>query len=265
VDYSDISQKWVVFHSNMMHDRQEKTLESNLGKDFEKTRISLKKFSTHEFVCEPDAIAAAEKWLKNHPRYRFRELSIVPVKHKDRKTRGRPKADEPLTISYLISAEIEHDPAAVQREKQKLGRFVLATNDLELLPDMILEYYKNQGTVERGFRFLKDKSFRVAEIFLKKNSRIQALAMIMVLCLFIYSMVEFRLRRELERSGETVISQTNKSTQKPTLKWVFFLFRRVRAFSVIVDGNKIPRISNLTDDLRKILALLGQPYEKFYF
>jgi transposase len=152
----------------MMHDRQEKTFDSNLKKDFEKTRISLKKISAHEFVCEPDAIAAAEKWLKIHPRYLFRELSIVPVKHKDRKTRGRPKADEPLIISYLISAEIEHDPAAIQREKQKLCTFVLATNDLVLSPDLILVYYENQGTVERGFRFLKDKPFRVSEILLKK-------------------------------------------------------------------------------------------------
>jgi transposase len=264
VNYADINQKWVVFHSEMMHDRQEKTLEKNLEKDIEKTRISLKKISTHEFVCEPDAAAAAEKWLKNHPRYRFRELSIVPVKHKNRKTRGRPKLDESLTISYLISAEIEPDSETIEREKQKLGRFVLATNDLELSPDVILEYYKNQGTVERGFRFLKDKSFRVSEIFLKKNSRIQALAMIMVLCLFIYSMVEFRLRRELQKSGETVMSQTDKPTQKPTLKWVFFLFRRVREFTVVVNGNKIAGISNLTDDLQKILALLGPPCEKYY-
>jgi transposase len=264
VDYADINQKWVVFHSEMMHDRQEKTLEKNLEKDIEKTRISLKKISTHEFVCEPDAAAAAEKWLKKHPRYRFRELSIVPVKHKNRKTRGRPKLDESLTISYLISAEIEPDSETIEREKQKFGRFVLATNDLELSPDVILEYYKNQGTVERGFRFLKDKSFRVSEIFLKKNSRIQALAMIMVLCLFIYSMVEFRLRRELQKSGKTVMSQTDKPTQKPTLKWVFFLFRRVREFTVVVNGNKIAGISNLTDDLRKILALLGPPYEKYY-
>jgi transposase len=264
VDYADINQKWVVFHSEMMHDRQEKTLEKNLEKDIEKTRISLKKISTHEFVCEPDAAAAAEKWLKKHPRYRFRELSIVPVKHKYRKTRGRPKLDESLTISYLISAEIEPDSETIECEKQKLGRFILATNDLELSPDMILEYYKNQGTVERGFRFLKDKSFRVSEIFLKKNSRIQALAMIMVLCLFIYSMVEFRLRRELQKSGETVMSQTDKPTQKPTLKWVFFLFRRVREFTVVVNGNKIAGISNLTDNLRKILALLGPPYEKYY-
>ena len=72
---------------------------------------------------------------------------------------------------------------------------------------------KDKVQWKEGFRFLKDKSFRVSEVYLKKNSRIQALAMIMVLCLFIYSMVEFRLRRALERKGETVISQTKKQTQ----------------------------------------------------
>ena len=217
------------------------------------------------FVCEPDARAAAEKWVKNHPRYRLKELSIVPVNHKARKGRGRPKTDEPVTVSYSLDAEIEHDPEFIHQEKQKLGRFVLATNDLELSSDTILEYYKGQGTVERGFRFLKDKSFRVSEVYLKKNSRIQALAMIMVLCLFIYSMVEFRLRRALERTGETVISQTKKQTQRPTLKWIFFRFRRVREYSVIVEGKRISKISNLTADLMKILGLLGPPYEKYYF
>jgi transposase len=49
-----------------------------------------------------------------------------------------------------------------------------------------LKYYKGQQSVERGFRFLKDKSFRVVEEFLKKESRIEALSMIMVLC-FVYA------------------------------------------------------------------------------
>ena len=265
VKYADIDQKWVVYHSDPMHERQEKTFATNLEKDFEKTRKSLKKLSAHEFVCEPDARAAAEKWVKNHPRYRLKELSIVPVNHKTQKGRGRPKTDEPVTVSYSLDAEIEHDPEFIHQEKQKLGRFVLATNDLELSSDTILEYYKGQGTVERGFRFLKDKSFRVSEVYLKKNSRIQALAMIMVLCLFIYSMVEFRLRRALERTGETVISQTKKQTKKPTLKWIFFRFRRVREYSVIVEGKRVSKISNLTGDLMKILGLLGPPYEKYYF
>ena len=265
VNYADINQKWVVYHSIQRQKQQEKSFRTRLEKDFDKARISLKKLSVHDFVCEPDARAAAEKWLKNHPRYRFKEISVVPINHKSRKGRGRPKVDEPITVSYNLEAKIEYEPEFIRQETQKLGRFVLATNDLALSPDTLLEYYKEQGAVERGFRFLKDKSFRVAEIFLKKNSRIQALAMIMVLCLFIYSMVEFRLRRELKRSGETVISQTKKRTQRPTLKWVFFLFRRVREYSVIVDGNRITKISNLSADLKKILELMGPSYEKYYF
>ncbi len=265
VKYADIDQKWVVYHSEPMHERQEKTFNTNLEKDYEKTRKSLKKLSAHEFVCEPDARAAAEKWVKKHPKYRFKEISVVAITHKDRKGPGRPKSDEPVTLVFTVHAEIEHDPEFMQREIHKLGRFVLATNDLDLSPDTLLEYYKGQGAVERGFRFLKDKSFRAAEIFLKKNSRIQALAMIMVLCLFIYSMVEFQLRRALERTGKTVISQTKKQTQRPTLKWVFFLFRRVREYSVLVEGRRVPKIANLTEDLQKILGLLGPPYEKCYF
>jgi transposase len=265
VKYAGIPQKWVVYHSEMMHERQEKTLEGNLEKDFEKVRISLKKLSAHEFVCEPDARAAAEKWLENHPKYRFQELAVIPVTHKVRKTRGRPKTDKSVTVSYLISANLKMNPDAIQKEKLKLGRFVLATNDLSIAPDLLLDYYKNQGTIERGFRFLKDKSFKVAEIFLKKNSRIQALAMIMVLCLFIYSMVEFRLRRDLKKSGETVTSQTNKPTQRPTLKWVFFQFRRVREYAIVNEKIRLVKVANLSGELRKILGLLGPPYEKYYF
>ena len=216
-------------------------------------------------MCEPDSLAAAGKWVKNHPRYQFKKLSIVPVRDKSQKGRGRPKTDEPVTVSYMVNAEIKHNPEFIQQEKRNLGRFVLTSNDLELSPDTLLGYYKGQGTVERGFRFLKDKSFRVSEVYLKKNSRIQALAMIMLLCLFIYSMVEFRLRQALERTGETVISQTKKQTQRPTLKWVFFLFRRVREYSVVVEEKRITKISNLSGDLMKILGLLGPPYEKYYF
>ncbi len=100
---------------------------------------------------------------------------------------------------------------------------------------------------------------------MKKTSRIQTLAMIMVLCLFIYSMTEFRLRRELERVGETVTSQTKKQTQRPTLKWTFFLFWRVREFVLVADGERVKRITNLNEELRKILGLLGSEYKDTIF
>ena len=240
-NYADISQKWVVIHSTLMHKREENTFNNNLN-----------------------ARAAAEKWIQTHSRYRFRDFKIIPVTRKTEKYRGRPKVGDPVVISFSISATIEYNDEAIDQERLRLGKFVLATNDPELSDNTILTYYKGQGSVEGLFRFLKDKSFRVAEIFLKKNSRIQALAMIMVLCLFIYSMTEFRLRRELTRSGETVTSQAKKQINRPTLKWVFFRFRRVREFSVVIGDRRMTKIANITDELRKILKLLGPVYENYY-
>ncbi|WP_243668665.1 IS1634 family transposase [Methanoculleus chikugoensis] len=157
-------------------------------------------------------------------------------------------------------------PLVVEQRRQKLGRFVLATNDRELSPDELLTNNKEQGTVERGgFRFLKDPSFRVAEIFLKKPSRIQALAMIMVLCLFIYAMTEFRLRRNLqENGGETVTGQTKKQTQNPTLKWLFFRFRGVRELRFQAGEAVTVLVTNMNPEFWKILRLLGTEYENYY-
>jgi transposase len=72
--------------------------------------------------------------------------------------------------------------------------FTLASNQIDLDPEVMLNYYKGQQTVERGFRFLKDKSFHVSEVYLKKDERIEALCMIMVLSLLIYSFAEWKLK-----------------------------------------------------------------------
>lgn len=263
-DYAGVPQRWVCYHSKMMHERQEKTFEKNIDKRFDTARKSLKNLCGTDFACEPDARSAAEKWQKQQHRYVLKDLQFTTINWKAEKKRGRPKSDEPLVISYRISAGIAVNDEVIQKEKLKFGRFVLATNDLDLSPDELLTNYKNQGTVERGFRFLKDKSFRVAEIFLKKTSRIQALAMIMVLCLFIYSMTEFQLRQELEKSGKTVTGQTKKQTRRPTLKWIFFRFRRVREYTVVVDGKRMKRVIKLDPELKLILSLLWKECENYY-
>ena len=88
--------------------------------------------------------------------------------------------------------------------------------------------------------------------------------MIMVLCLFIYSMTEFRLRQKLARSGETITSQTKKQTERSTPQWVFFRFRRVRDFSVVKRNRQMTKGAHITDELRKILQLFGPVYENYY-
>jgi transposase len=171
-DYAGIPQKWVVYHSAPMQEQQEKTFAKRLENDKKKAETSLRKLGAREFACEPDARVAAGKWLQEHPLFRFISMDIRTITRKKTKKRGRPKAGEPVETVYTVAAEIEYNPEVVAENRQKLGRFVLATNDLELSPDELLANYKEQGTVEQGFWFLKDPSFRVAEIYLKKPSRI---------------------------------------------------------------------------------------------
>jgi transposase len=67
--------------------------------------------------------------------------------------------------------------------------------------------------VERGFRFLKDKNVHVSEVYLKKEERFEALCMIMVLSLLIYSSAEWKPRQELKETEQTIPNQIDKPTQ----------------------------------------------------
>ena len=180
------------------------------------------------------------------------------------KKQGRPRKDEELREVYLIDANIELNYEKASKIKSKLGRFILATNDVNLDPDTILSYYKGQQSVERGFRFLKDKCFRVAEVYLKKEERIEALAMIMVLTLMIYSIAEWTIRKKLRESEKTIPNQLKKPTQKPTFKWIAFLFMGVAEVTVWINGEMHQKIANLNDNLVKIIRLFGKGCEKYY-
>ena len=66
----------------------------------------------------------------------------------------------------------------------------MATNILEeesLSNNEIISEYKAQQSCERGFGFIKDPLFFADSIFLKSPERIEAMAMIMGLCLLVYT------------------------------------------------------------------------------
>ncbi|MCW7076320.1 MAG: IS1634 family transposase, partial [Candidatus Syntrophoarchaeum sp.] len=222
----------------------------------------IKELKREEFACKEDALKAVQKWIKKHPRCLLESLDISTVSRRLNGGKGRPKKNEKLKISYLVNPKIIPNEPLIREEKKKLGRFILATNDLTLDSEQILEYYKDQNKVERGFRFLKDKSFRVSEVYLKKPERIEALSMIMVLTLFVYSTVEWILRKRLKESGEYIPNQLDKPTQKPTLKWVFMLFRGIT--EVKIDSSDERQIANLDEMLWKIIDLLGWCCGKYY-
>ncbi|KUG19024.1 mobile element protein [hydrocarbon metagenome] len=263
-EYGGVPQKWILVQSQAMQARKEKTFEKSLEKLDRQTTKSFKKLLGLEFACEKDAQAAADHWATNHPWYRYTQFTIVPGSRKVERKRGRPRKDEERLTMFSIQAEIARNPEVILAEREKLGRFILASNDLSLSPETMLEYYKNQSAVEKGFRFLKDKSFRISEVYLKKPERIEALSMVMVLTLLLYSVAEWLIRKRLQERKEFIPNPVNKPTQKPTLKWIFTDFLGVIEVKVDIHGAREVQLTNLNESARKIIAILGGRCEYYY-
>ncbi len=263
--YGDITQKWVIVSSEEMKVREVKTFDKNLSKRFKTALKGLKQISSVLYACEVDAKNALSRYLMETSLVTLVESQVEIVHKRENGKRGRPKEGEALITQYRIDASIQLNNEAIQAEREYLGRFILATNVLTLDPETILNHYKGQMLVERGFRFLKDKSFRVAEVYLKSEKRIEALCMVIVLCLMIYSYTEWLMRNRLLEEKETVLDQKKKPTTKPTMKWIYFKFREIKSCSFWFNNELLSSVHNLNDELRKILKLLGSEYEKFYF
>ena len=179
--------------------------------------------------------------------------------------RGRPKKNSnDVKKIYQIKTTFEPDNLAIMTEKKRKGKFILATNDTKLDGETILAEYKNQQSVERGFRFIKDPLFFTSSTFLKKPQRIVSLVMIMGLSLLIYSIAQMKLRKALKQYNETIPDQKRKPTNRPTMRWIFQMFEGIHLLEISEDGKIKEMILNLKDVQKKILRLLGESYEKIY-
>ena len=99
----------------------------------------------------------------------------------------------------------------------------------------------------------------------KKPERIEALSMIMVLTLMVYSVAEWKLREKLKETGESIPNQVKKQTQKPTLKWVFMLMRGITEVKVKTKSKTKIQVANLDEIKEKLIRLMGKSCEKYYF
>src|SRR6056300_188577 len=83
-----------------------------------------------------------------------------------------------------------------------------------------------------GFRFLKSPDFLFSSLYLKKAERIEALLMVMTLCLMVYAAIQHRIRYELKKQSRVFPNQKKKPCQNPTARWVFFCFQGINVLTV---------------------------------
>jgi transposase len=186
------------------------------------------------------------------------------VPHPEYQKAGRPrKGQVPDGYRYRLQGTLTIKEEVVFLARRRAGRFVLATNVLEsksLTEEEMLSEYKGQQGTERGFRFLKDPMFFTSSVFLKTPERVAALAMVMGLCLLVYTLAQRALRQALASAKQTIKNQLGKPTATPTMRWVFQCFQSIHF--VILEGAE--QIVNLTQEHQGILQFLGAPCQKYY-
>jgi transposase len=265
--YGEIPQRWLVVFSQAAYERELHTLTKNQEKERQAAEKQWHKLNLQTFNCQEDAETAAKQFNQG---WKFHQAVVEAVPITQYARRGRPSADdEPEIVGYGLKGGISSDPERVETAKRTLGKFIIATNELDpqkLSSTQMLENYTDQGvSVERGFRFLKDPLFFADSLFLKKPERIMALMMIMGLALLIYALAERQLRLKLEKSNEKIPDQKGKLTSVPTIRWVFQMFEGIDILSVWVNGQPTHRqVLNLRPIHRQIIHLFGTSVQNCY-
>ena len=159
-NYGGVRQRWLVVESESRRISDLRQLEKNITKAHQEAKKKLRELAAQEFACEPDARTAANRLSKQLKYHNLTQIQIGPVLcESEANSFSRAESSQQV---YKIQAQLEPDAGVIARQTLAAGRFILATNVLDidqLSCDEMIAKYKEQQSSERGFAFLKDPLF----------------------------------------------------------------------------------------------------------
>jgi hypothetical protein len=142
-------------------------------------------------------------------------------------------------VVYQLIAVTKALPAPVKN----FGWLVVATTIDEASGGdrEIVQAYRDQtSTVERGFRWIKNPA-AINPVWLEKRKRIAALAMLTVVGLLVYGLIQRQVRQYLQEHHAS-ISGNKGETDTPTATVVFESFASVTWVELRVEGLTISQV-----------------------
>ena len=182
--------------------------------------------------------------------------------------KGRPGKDtryvKHVTTRFDLSYQVDH--GRIAEDQRCDGIFPLVTNVLDLSEGEVLLAYKRQPVIEKRFSQLKT-DFRVAPLYLKEVSRIQALLCVYFLVLLVESLLERELRQAMQREGIESLPMypEDRPCRHPTARRLIDRFDDLQRHTL--DNGRDPPVvfvSELSDLQRRILKLLGVPASDYH-
>ena len=239
---SDQEMRCVVVKPSTIDGRSEKRIDKEVDNAEEQLEDAVEDLSDRVFACERDAKQELETWLDDHQQEWFEiEADVIETEQKKSRDKpGRPPKDwDRYETVYKIAADVQRDAAAITTYKQRESCYVLVTSlddEQEWPPERVLEEYKQQITVERGFPVVKDPK-RVGAVYLKNHRRIEALGYVLIMALLVYSLIERRARLALVDADKPMELSGGPTTYRPTGRRVLQRFENM--LITRVDGERL--------------------------
>jgi transposase len=275
VEYSDgrvalEALRFVVVHSSPLAQQQTHTYTNAQAKEVEAVAAHVQHVHARWFACEADAVAALaeyeprgrgrrgrrpQAWRYHAVRYRV----VADTRHTRRARRGRPAKTDPPPIEagYRLVVEVE----ALAHPEEDNGWTVLATTVSPTVSTdtEILQAYQDQNTtVDPGFRWIKNPA-AISPVWLEKPERIAALAMLTVVGLLVYSIIQRQVRLYLLTHDQQVPGNKGM-TATPTAAVVLALFAQVALVQFWIGDHEIAQVYGLQPHHLLICDALGLDY-----
>jgi transposase len=259
--------RFLVVHSSQLAHQAAAAYAAAQAKEAERVAEHVQHVEARWFACAADAEAAIAEydgrgqgrrgrkprpWRDHVLHYRVEAVS-VPQKWA---RRGRPpKAEAPqVEVRYRLVAH----PEALVPSEDAHGWTVLATTvrpeectDAEILQ----AYQEQQITVEPGFRWIKNPA-AISPVWLEKPERMAALAMLTVVGLLVYAVIQRQVRLYL-REHDRQLPGNKGLTATPTAAVVFALFTPVTRVPFAVDSTPSLQVHGVQDYHRIVCHAVG--------
>jgi Transposase DDE domain len=256
-----------VVHSSQLAQQQTQTYASAQGKEAEALADHATRVQAQWVACLPDAAAAlaayegrepGRRGRRPHP-WRYHEVRyriVADTRRMRRARRGRPAKTDPPPIesgSRLV-VEVESLPNA----EEDNGWTVLATtvsSETGTDTEILQAYQEQHTTVEPGFRWIKNPA-AIAPVWLEKPERIAALAMLTVVGLLVYSVIQRQVRLYL-RTHDQQLPGNKGMTAIPTAAVVLALFTQVALVQLQIGEQEVTQLSGVQPQHLLVCEALG--------
>jgi transposase len=259
--------RFLVVHSSQLAQQAAGAYTAAQAKEAERVAEHSQRVAARWFACAADAEAAIAEYKgrgqgrrgrKPRPwRYHVLHYRVEAVNvPKKRTRRGRPpKAEAPqVEGGYRLGVR----PEALVPSEDAHGWTVLATTvgPEECTDAEMLQAYQEQHvTVEPGFRWIKNPA-AISPVWLEKPERIAALAMLTVVGLLVYAVIQRQVRLYL-RDHDQHVPGNKGLTATPTAAVVFALFTPVMLVHCAVDNTPSFQVHGVQEYHRIVCEAVG--------